>query len=231
MYKVNKVNKVNIPVFKRLPNHIGVIPDGNRRWAERNGMTKECGYEHGIIPGLKLYNLCHALGIKELTFYGFTQDNTKRPDSQKKAFKQACVDAVKSLAECDASLRVIGNAESASFPRELIPYTNRVSFGRGSIKINFLVNYGWQWDLKYGLSQSGKAGKKSSVHKYLASYDVSRLDLIIRWGGRRRLSGFLPVQSIYSDFYIIDEYWPDFIPEHLYEALRWYEIQDITLGG
>jgi undecaprenyl diphosphate synthase len=60
---------------------------------------------------------------------------------------------------------------------------------------------------------------------------VSRIDLIIRWGGRRRLSGFLPVQSVYSDFYIIDDYWPDFKPEHFYQALEWYNKQDITLGG
>jgi undecaprenyl diphosphate synthase len=65
----------------------------------------------------------------------------------------------------------------------------------------------------------------------IRSSDVSRVDLIIRWGGRRRLSGFLPVQSVYTDFYIIDSYWPDFRAEHFYEALDWYNEQDITLGG
>ncbi len=227
---------LQLPQFNRLPNHIGIIPDGNRRWAEAHGLTKERGYENGIGPGLQLYEFCRALGVKELTFYGFTQDNTKRPLSQKKAFKQACIDAVLELSKCDGELRVIGNADSPSFPRELIPYTDRVSFGEGSIKINFLVNYGWQWDLNHGLTGSAGAGAKGKgtqrgFYKHLASSDVSRVDLIIRWGGRRRLSGFLPVQSIYSDFYIIDDYWPDFTPEHLFEALRWYEGQDITLGG
>jgi undecaprenyl diphosphate synthase len=65
----------------------------------------------------------------------------------------------------------------------------------------------------------------------IKSSDVSRIDLIIRWGGRRRLSGFLPVQSIYSDFYVVDEHWPDFNPEHFYKALKWYNDQDVTLGG
>lgn len=65
----------------------------------------------------------------------------------------------------------------------------------------------------------------------LNSSDITRIDLIIRWGGRRRLSGFLPVQSVYSDFYIIEDYWPDFKPEHLMQALKWYRHQDITLGG
>lgn len=223
---------LHMPKFTRVPNHIGIIPDGNRRWAEDQGMSKDCGYRYGVEPGLQLYKLCLAAGIKELTFYGFTQDNTKRPGAQKEAFKQACVHAVKQLAEYDASLRVIGDYKSISFPSELLPFTKRVTFGKGLIKINFLVNYGWQWDLRHGLLRSGKkVSKKPGIMNNIASSDVSRVDLIVRWGGRRRLSGFLPVQSIYSDFYIIDDYWPDFKPEHFYEALGWYEAQDITLGG
>ena len=61
--------------------------------------------------------------------------------------------------------------------------------------------------------------------------DASIIDLVIRWGGRRRLSGFLPVQTVYSDFYVLDDYWPDFKPQHFYDALEWYSKQDITLGG
>jgi len=60
---------------------------------------------------------------------------------------------------------------------------------------------------------------------------VSRVDLIIRWGGRRRLSGFLPVQSAYAGFYVVDGCWPDFKPEPFYRAVKWYGQQDITLGG
>jgi undecaprenyl diphosphate synthase len=60
---------------------------------------------------------------------------------------------------------------------------------------------------------------------------VSRLDLIVRWGGGRRLSGFLPVQSVYADIYVVDEYWPDFEPAQMERALEWYGRQDRTLGG
>lgn len=223
---------VNLPKFKRLPNHIGIIPDGNRRWAADKGMTKDRGYKYGIAPGLELYHLLLALSVKELTFYGFTQDNTKRPAEQKHAFRDACVDAVRRLAKLDASLRVVGDTSSPSFPPELLPYTKRTVFGKGLMKINFLVNYGWQWDLRHGFSEPGaKTAKNKDIISSIASSDVSRIDLIIRWGGRRRLSGFLPVQTIYSDFYIVDDYWPDFEPDHLFEALRWYEGQDITLGG
>ncbi|MDU2489368.1 MAG: undecaprenyl diphosphate synthase family protein [Clostridium celatum] len=212
----------------RLPNHIGIIPDGNRRWAENNGLTKEKGYNLGINPGLLLFKLSQKLGIKEITYYGFTTDNTKRPANQKEAFTQACIDAVKLLSHEDAELLVIGNTESPCFPPELLPFTKRKTFGKGGIKVNFLVNYGWEWDLNLSRKTNNK---RKNLDLALQSKDISRIDLIIRWGGRRRLSGFLPIQSVYSDFYVVNDYWPDFKPQHVYDALEWYAAQDITLGG
>ncbi len=215
---------------QRVPTHIGIIPDGNRRWAVTNGLAKEAGYEAGLAPGIKLFRLCHEAGIKEVTFYGFTQDNTKRPRVQTRAFQKACVQAVKLLTEEDAALLVMGNSDSPMFPQELLPYTKRSTFGSGKVKLNFLVNYGWQWDLSFDARSTAVEDRSTRVG-HLRSADISRLDLIIRWGGRRRLSGFLPVQSVYADFYVLDHYWPDFQPEHFYDALKWYRQQDVTLGG
>jgi undecaprenyl diphosphate synthase len=219
----------NIEVIgTRLPEHIGIIPDGNRRWAEQKGIPKEKGYEKGIDPGLSLFKLCQQTGIKEITYYGFTADNTKRPAEQKRAFTDACIKAVKILSAEDASLLVLGNSDSPAFPKELMPFTKRKTFGKGGIKVNFLVNYGWEWDLN-SLKMVDPAQK--NIVNFIKSAEVSRIDLIIRWGGRRRLSGFLPVQSIYSDFFVIDDYWPDFKPDHFFHALNWYQKQDVTLGG
>ncbi len=206
-------------IYKRIPKHIGIIPDGNRRWAENNGLEKQDGYDHGISPGLRLFETCDELGVKEITFYGFTQDNTKRPSVQTDAFRKACVDSVMKLTDRDVNLLVVGNTKSPLFPKELLPFAEkRVTVGKGGINVNFLVNYGWNWDLR-------------QYDQGLASSDISRIDLIIRWGGRRRLSGFLPVQSIYADFYIVDDMWPDFQVQHVHEALTWYQDQDLTLGG
>lgn len=218
-----------IPKFKRLPKHIGIIPDGNRRWAVNQGLSKEAGYNRGIDPGFALYELCLELGIPEVTFYGFTVDNTKRPAIQKQAFQRACVDAVNILANRNASLLVIGNHKSPQFPMELLPYTTRKTFGDDKIKINFLVNYGWKWDLSQAMTNQAK--ETSLLHEKIASKDISRIDLIIRWGGRRRLSGFLPVQSIYADFFVVEDLWPDFQAKHFFDALSWYQNQDVTLGG
>ena len=204
----------------RIPRHIGIIPDGNRRWAESKGLTKEKGYDMGLDPGMELLKLCKKEGIEEISYYGFTVDNTKRPRFQREAFTESCIKAVKMLITEDVSLLVVGNYDSPMFPKELLPFTKRKTLGKGQIKVNFLVNYGWEWDLS-----------SLKDNKTLNSSEISRIDLIIRWGGRRRLSGFLPIQTVYSDFYIIDDYWPDFKEEHFYEALQWYNKQDITLGG
>ena len=205
----------------RIPKHIGIIPDGNRRWALQNGFEKKDGYKNGLIPGIELFRMCKKLGIEEITYYGFTVDNTKRPKEQLIAFTNACVNAVNLLSKEDSELLVLGNNKSTVFPSELSQYTERKTFGKGGIKVNFLVNYSWEWDL----------GIKEQKPFHLNSEDVSRVDLVIRWGGRKRLSGFLPIQTVYSDFYFIDEYWPDFKKEHLLKALEWYSTQDITLGG
>jgi undecaprenyl diphosphate synthase len=215
---------------KRLPQHVGIIPDGNRRWAQGQGFEKQDGYHFGLQPGLKLYSECLALGIPEITFYGFTVDNTKRPAVQIEAFRDACVEAVAELEKRDADLLVVGNTQSVLFPKELMRYTQRTRIGEGRIKVNFLVNYGWSWDLNHSL-KNGDASKRDNVADGIASADISRIDLIVRWGGGRRLSGFLPIQSIYADFYVVDELWPDFSLDQFHEALAWYQEQDVTLGG
>ncbi|MGN0161066.1 MAG: undecaprenyl diphosphate synthase family protein [Lachnospiraceae bacterium] len=205
---------------KCKPKHIGIIPDGNRRWAMEHGLNKQDGYEYGLEPGLHLLQEAKKRGIEEITYYGFTVDNCKRPKEQFKAFQGACVRAVEMIAKDGADLLVIGNCNSKCFPEELKNYTTRRPVNGGGIKVNLLVNYGWEWDL----SHIKVDGEPYSV-------DISRIDMVIRWGGMRRLSGFLPIQSVYSDFYVVDHLWPDYQDRDLDDALLWYGAQDVTLGG
>ena len=212
----------------RIPKHIGIIPDGNRRWAKRAGLEKKDGYAHGLAPGLELLRLAKQAGVQEITYYGFTTDNCGRPPEQVQAFSKACTDAVKLIATEGVSLLVVGDQDAPAFPRELLPYTTRTDLNGGGIRVNFLVNYGWEWDLAQ-LSAPGT--RRDNICGQLRSRDISRVELLIRWGGMRRLSGFLPVQSVYADFYVVDRLWPDFLPEDFYQALAWYQKQDVTLGG
>lgn len=221
----------------RIPRHIGIIPDGNRRWANGEGMGKEKGYEHGLDPGLKVLKMAQKYGVEEITYYGFTVDNCKRPYAQIEAFSKACVAAVELIGNENVDLLVVGNTKSKFFPEQLKLYadkrvcSNKSGFdaqkrynnqgadtdkaSNRSIKVNFLVNYGWKWDLENAF----------------ASKEISRIDMIIRWGGMRRLSGFLPIQSVYADFFVVDKLWPDYENKDFEAAIEWYQKQDITLGG
>lgn len=199
-----------------VPRHIGLIPDGNRRWARRRGLPPEAGYEHGIAPGLSLYDLCERAGVEEVSVYGFTQDNTRRPTRQTEQYRKAVVEFARQVHERGAAVLVVGDDRSSQFPPELTPFRTR---SKGETRLNLLANYGWGWDL------DGLRGGE------LRSAQISRIDLIVRWGGGTRLSGFLPVQSVYADIFVVNDLWPDFQPMHFFHALEWFGRQDRTLGG
>ncbi len=204
-----------------IPRHVGVIPDGNRRWAAARGLPKPSGYGAGIDPGLRLAAQCRRAGIAELSVYGFTKENTRRAREQVSAFRDACSAMAALLEAAGADVRVVGDRTSAVFPRELrrFPDAGERTKRRGSLRVNLLVNYGWRWDLE---------GWRHGAHR---TRGVPPVDLVVRWGGGRRLSGFLPVQSAYADVYVVDELWPDYRPEQFAGALAWYRRQDRTLGG
>jgi len=182
------------------------------------------GYMAGVLKGLEMLTDCLDLGIDEVSVYGFTQDNTKRPREQRIAFSKACVEFANAARHHPISLLVVGDTNSPLFPDELKPFAAERQ-GHG-MKVNMLVNYDWEWDLKAEV----QLGKKWSP-KAIASSQVSRIDMIVRWGGCRRLSGFLPVQSVYSDFFVVDDFWPNYELAQFLEALNWYQSQEVTLGG
>jgi undecaprenyl diphosphate synthase len=122
---------------KRLPRHVGIIPDGNRRWAQDQGLEKQDGYHFGLQPGLEVYSACLALGIPEITFYGFTVDNTKRPAAQIEAFRNACVEAVAELEKGTRTCSWWATLSRRSFPQELLRYTQRTRIGEGSDQSQF----------------------------------------------------------------------------------------------
>lgn len=221
-----------IRALRRIPRHVGVIPDGNRRWAEARGRQRSDGYQAGIDPSLELIEACRELGIEEVTFYGFTKENVRRPKEQVTAFQSACVDSCYKAAERGAAVLVVGDTGSKVFPDPLQPLAEQRT--SGDIRINVLVNYGWQWDIACAWQQNQPSPRRKSQAaclKRIGSREVSAIDLVVRWGGRQRLSGFLPVQCAYADFYSIETLWPDMRADEMLEALQWYQDQDVTRGG
>ena len=215
---------------KRFPKHIGIIPDGNRRWARARALKPGEGYAAGIQPGFDLMARCIELGIEEVSVYGFTHENTHRPPEQKAAFTDACVKFVEGAIHHGIALAVIGDSTSRAFPHALLPYANCRT--EGGIRVNMLINYGWEWDIRQAIARGSKPEAKGvALHDLLGSHLVSRVDLVVRWGGCQRLSGFLPVQTTYADYSFIPDLWPDYQPDQFDQALRWYEKQDVTLGG
>jgi len=218
--------------FKRIPRHIGMIPDGNRRWAATRGLPKKDGYEHGIDPAKKAYGDVWDLGIQEVSVYIFTKENSHRPKDQTDAFKAAFSKFLRWVSDKEVSLLVVGDSGSEVFPKELKGFTVPEPDRAEKRRLNFLVNYNWKWDLSVAIEECrGGVPANKDLLECIGSRHVSPIDLVIRWGSRSRLSGFLPVQSAYADIYVVDALWPDYKIQHLHEALGWYERQDITMGG
>ncbi len=215
-------------LYKRIPKHIGIIPDGNRRWAVKSGLNKENGYREGIAPSKELSDAVLKLGIEEITAYCFTRENTKRPVEQVIAFKNSLIEFVDWVDKESVSILIVGDHKSRAFPDELKKYTEPESDREDKKKLNLLVNYSWTWDIK-----QIKKGffHYDNVIDSIGSRDISRVDLVLRWGNRSRLSGFVPLQSAYADIYVIEELYPDYNVKQLHRALKWYQDQDITMGG
>jgi undecaprenyl diphosphate synthase len=218
--------------LKRVPKHVGIIPDGNRRWASAHKLPKEAGYAHGIEPGKELFEAGFDLGIEEVSVYTFTKENVHRPKKQIIAFQNAFLKFMDWVTRKDVSILVVGDVESPYFPEEVKKYAKPEKDRMKKKRLNFLVNYSWKWDLGMALESSKKKHMgRSGLMDNIGSKYVSRVDLLIRWGERMRLSGFLPIQCAYADIYVVDDLWPDFRVDQFYNALKWYEKQDITLGG
>lgn len=223
------MSEIEAKEFSRLPSHVGLIPDGNRRWAEARGMERREGYAAGVEAGFKLFQALRDVGIEEVTLYGFTKANVHRPPDQVEAFQTACVRFGLAAAEAGAALRVVGDTQSNMFPDRLAPFAKERS--SGDLRVNMLVNYGWEWDLNTAGEHISSNGTTANPLELVATADIPRIELVVRWGGRRRLSGFLPLQCAYADIYVVDTLWPEMEVEEFLEALSWYQEQDVTLGG
>lgn len=215
------------------PEHIAIIPDGNRRWAELHGISRKEAYAKGIQHIGDALKWCREADVKMLTMWGFSLENFHRDEKEIgqlfELFKINLKKAIESDDENKGKLRTRFFGRIDLFPTEIqrmIKEAEKVTAKNSEYQLNLLLSYGGRAEIIDAVNSIIKEGigkvdeKILSEHMYTAG--LPDPDLIIRTSGEKRLSGLLPWQSTYSEFYFSDKLWPDFSKEDFEDALSDY---------
>jgi tritrans,polycis-undecaprenyl-diphosphate synthase [geranylgeranyl-diphosphate specific] len=219
--------------------HLGVIPDGNRRWAEKRGLEHWKGYIYGAKKVEKFLKWCLELGIKKVSFYLLSYENVmKRRKKELECIFKLLEEYLekwekeKLYEKYEVRINFLGNFRK--IPKKIVKLMLKIS--RKSLKfskriLNFLIGYSGTYDIlqavKKMIKNKIKIDEKNLKKHLLVSDDV---DLIIRTGGFSRLSNFLPLQSSYAEIYVLKKYWPDITKKDLIKAIDWYKKQKRNFG-
>ena len=233
-------NLLNIK--SKFPEHVAIIPDGNRRWAKERGLAGAEGHKKaGSYENLKaIFEEARNLGVSYLTFWLFSTDNWKRDSKEIDSLFKLIIRFLKKF-ERDAlkekiRFRHLGRRDR--LPKKLLNVIENLeeetkSFSKFNVQL--CLDYGGRDEIMRAMNKVLKSGVKEIVEddfvNYLDSSDVPDPELIIRTSGERRMSGFMSFQSAYSEFYFIDLHFPDFGPEQLREAIQEFAIRRRRFGG
>ena len=231
---------------KKLPTHIAMIMDGNRRWAKKKMMPVKLGHKQGAETLKKIVRYANKIGIKYITVYAFSTENWKRSEEEVNALMNLLENYLDDFAkEADTEnivIRVLGNVSvlSKSLQESIEKTIKRTENNTGTI-FNIALNYGGRDEIVNAvksISKEVKLGKISIdeineelVSKNLYTKGEPDPDLIIRTSGELRLSGFLPWQSTYSEFLFLDKLWPDFSTEDLDYAIEVFNKRKRNFGA
>lgn len=227
---------------EKLPQHIAIIMDGNRRWARRRGLADGKGHEAGSENLQKIVNYCRDIGIRHLTVYALSTENwKKRSPLEVKGIFNLLMKVVKNKAEeyrkSGIKFFVLGNFQAFPFKvKEAIKKILKMTIVDEKIRFNVALNYGGRDEIVTAIKQIVRdkipASKinEEMVSKYLYTKDQPDPDLIIRPGGEFRLSNFLLWQMSYAELYFTNILWPDFTPKELEKVLYWYQDRERRMG-
>jgi tritrans,polycis-undecaprenyl-diphosphate synthase [geranylgeranyl-diphosphate specific] len=230
-----------------LPNHLGIIIDGNRRWARTRGLPPWEGHRAGAEKLDEFLNWCLEVGIPQVSIYTLSTENLNRPKEElKHLFKllEEYVDGLLNdkkkfalLEKYEVRVRFVG--ELNRLPKKLIKLMGKLMEKTAKYQkrvLNFLVAYGGKSEIVNAVKKLTeeviKHGKieitEKDIEKHL--YVPQPLDLVIRTGGYQRLSNFLLWQASYAEIYVTKTLWPDFSKREFMKALRWYSKQKRNFG-
>lgn len=225
--------------FEVLPEHIGIIMDGNGRWAKKRGLPRTAGHKQGAETFRTISKECGRLGIKHATFYVFSTENWKRPkeevDAIMRLFKQYLLEAKEDItAAGNNKLRFIGLKDG--IPDDILTLMEEAeedTKNNTGCDIALAVNYGGREEIVNAVNKLIADGKTEITEEDISQniYTVPDCDLIIRPSGEQRLSNFLLWQAAYSEFWYSDVMWPDFSVQDLYKALSDFENRNRRFGG
>lgn len=230
-----------------VPHHVGVILDGNRRWARREDLDSADGHRAGAAHISDLLEWCGSVGVGMVTLWLLSTDNLRRPTSELGPLLAIIADVVDDLAapENPWKIRIVGSM--TALPEDLatrLAAAELRTAGRPGTEVNIAVGYGGRQEIvdavKSLLTDAAQAGSGlvdatealtvEAVGKHLYTSGQPDPDLVIRTSGEQRLSGFLLWQSVHSEFWFCDAYWPDFRRVDFLRALRDYAARSRRYG-
>ena len=229
-----------------LPEHIGIIMDGNGRWAKKRKLPRSAGHNAGGKVFRTITRYCSDIGIKYLTVYAFSTENWKRPkdevDALMKLFKDYLEEALTDFKEDSIIVRFIGDKTPFSDDLKALMVENEEgSKDRDGMVLNIAMNYGSRDEIVRAVKNISGCVKNGeydidSINEDLISDNLYTAgqpdpDLIIRPSGEYRISNFLLWQSAYTEFVIMNKLWPDFKKEDLDEAINIYNNRNRRFGG
>lgn len=221
-----------------IPNHIGIIMDGNGRWAKKRLMPRSYGHNAGMNRMIELAEYAQSIGIKYMTVYALSTENMHRPkeelDGLFKLIRNYFESNVKKLYKQNAAVKVIGDFEFLPDDVvELLRSGEENSPKDAQFTLIFAINYGSRREIITAVNRAIAENKKvdeESFSKLLYTSEIPDPDLIIRTGGEIRLSNFLCYQSVYSELYFTDTLFPDFTNKKLDIALKDFSARSRRFG-
>ena len=219
-------------------NHVGIIMDGNRRWAKKHLLSSFDGHKQGVENFKEIARYSNNIGIKNLTVYAFSTENWRRTQEEVNyllnLFEKYLTGVLEEFDIENVKIRFIGDMSKFSQKiQDLILQIEQKSCQNTGMILNIAVNYGSREEICSAIKKiSSQEFNNNITEKEISNNILSPdLDLVIRTGGEKRLSNFMLWQSAYAELYFTDILWPDFTVHDLEDALKDYSKRTRKFGG